>query len=51
MLSIEELRRILKQPDLSDERVTAIRDMLCCLADMLIDDYLAERDARPPKEQ
>lgn len=44
------MRRLLNRPDLSDERVAAVRDVLYTLADMLIDDYLAQRDAPPPKE-
>ena len=50
MMSIEELRQVLKRPDLSDERVAALRDALYGLAEMLIDDYLAGQDARAPKE-
>ena len=44
MLSLDELRRHLRRPDLSDEQAAAARDLLSALADMLIDDYLAERD-------
>jgi hypothetical protein len=48
MLSLEELRASLQRSDLSDERVAAVRDTLYTLANMLIDDYLAEQDRRPP---
>jgi hypothetical protein len=44
MLSLDELRRLLRRPDLSDDETAAARDLLSTLADMLIDDYLAERD-------
>lgn len=44
MLSLDELRRLLKRPGMSDADAEAARTLLSTLADMLIDDYLAERD-------
>ncbi len=44
MLSLDELRRLLRRPNLSDEQAAEARNLLSTLADMLIDDYLAERD-------
>jgi hypothetical protein len=50
MLSLDELRRLLDRPDLTDAQATKIRDLLSTLADMLIDDYLAERNPFSPDE-
>lgn len=44
MLSLDELRRLLHRPDLTDEQAAEARDLLANLADMLIDDYMAERN-------
>ena len=44
MMSTDELRRLIKRPDLSDEQIKEIRATLYTLAEMLIDDYLREKD-------
>lgn len=52
MLSLDDLRRLLNRPDLPDEEAEAARTLLTTLANMLIDDYLAERDPfRPDHDQ
>ena len=40
MLSVEECRRILGTPQLSDEEVAEIRDSLVAFSRLFIDDYL-----------
>ncbi len=53
MLSIEELRAQLGQPDMPDNQVADIRDTLYAFADTFIHMYLEERRAkrRPRTEQ
>ncbi len=43
MLSVAELRAILRRPDLNDEQVARIRDDLHCFARTCIEAYLRER--------
>ena len=51
MLSNDELRRLLKRPDLNDVEAERIARELSWLADALIDDYLASSDTREkPRE-
>ena len=53
MLSVEECRRILGVPQLSDEEVAEIRDILSAFAQVFIDDYLRKiKGAKPsPNER
>ncbi len=44
MLSIEELRKSLKRPELSDDQVAGLRDTLYCFARVLVEGYLRERE-------
>ena len=46
MLPLEEVRRLLERPDLTDAQVEEARDLLTTLANMLIADYLAEKEVR-----
>ena len=48
MLSIEECRRILGQPAMSDEQVTEIRDSLYAFAHALVDDHVRKLRQRSP---
>ena len=49
MLSIEECRRVLGDPDLSDERIAELRDALHAFAVLFVDEYLREaRERRLP---
>jgi hypothetical protein len=43
MLSIEELRKSLNRPNMSDEQVAEIRDALYCFARIFVEGYLRER--------
>ncbi len=43
MLSIEECRKILGKPELSDEQIVEIRDSLYCFAHALVDEHLRKR--------
>ena len=43
MLSIDECRRLLGNPDWSDERVVEVRDALQAFASLCLDEYLRER--------
>lgn len=49
MLSIDECRRLLGNPDWSDERVAAVRDALQAFASLCLDEYLRERRERRPR--
>lgn len=40
MLTIERVRELLGQPDLTDDEVEDIRDILYAFANTFIDDYL-----------
>lgn len=51
MLSIDELRAILGQPELTDEQLTEIRDTLTCFARVFIDGYLRDRRGRIPPQK
>jgi hypothetical protein len=51
MLSIDECRRLLGQPAMSDEQVVAIRDDLYAFAHALVDDYVRQRGHRSPKPE
>ena len=52
MLSLDALRQLLKRPDMPDAEAEAARTLLTTLADLLIDDYLADRDPfRPDDDQ
>jgi hypothetical protein len=48
MLSIEELRKMLGRPELTDEQLEQIRDDLYCFARVFIDAYLRQRRGTPP---
>ena len=48
MLSVEECRRILGVPQLSDEEVVEIRDTLVAFVQVFIDDYLRKIKAAKP---
>jgi len=50
MLSLDEFRRLLHRPDLTDEQAAEARDLFATLARMLIEDYLAERDPLRPDQ-
>jgi hypothetical protein len=52
MLTIDECRRLLGNPDWSDEQVVEIRDALQAFASLCIDEYLRERQqAKRPQLQ
>lgn len=46
MIDLDDVRRILKKPDLSDEDAGQIRDDLYAFAHALIDDYIREKRAK-----
>jgi hypothetical protein len=53
MLSVEECRRILKRPELTDEQVIALRDDLYAWLNRALDEYFAltgavHSDGPPP---
>ncbi len=45
-LSIEDLRRILRRPELTNEQLQQISDDLHCFARVLIEGYLREKRER-----
>jgi hypothetical protein len=50
VLSIDDIRRSLERPDLTDEQAAEVRDLLYTLARLLIADYLAEGGKPVPKQ-
>jgi len=48
MLSIERCRRVLKQPSMSEDDVTQIRDTLYSFATLLVDSYVREHPDKFP---
>ncbi len=50
MLSIEECRRHLGNPDLPDEQVACLRDALHQFARLCIEEYLRENRMKTPPE-
>jgi hypothetical protein len=51
MLSIEELRRHLNRPGLTDEQVADLRDTLYCFARVLVEGYVRGRQQAPDRER
>ncbi len=50
MLSIEECRKILGKPELTDEQVAEIRDTLYSFAHAMVDEYLRRRGHKRPRQ-
>jgi hypothetical protein len=48
MLTPDQMREFLGRPEMSDDQVTEIRDILYAFADTFIDDYLRRYGPKPP---
>jgi signal-transduction protein with cAMP-binding, CBS, and nucleotidyltransferase domain len=44
MLSVERLKEIINDPNLSDEKLKEIRDAFYLLADIILNHYQSEKD-------
>ncbi len=51
MLSIDECRKILGKPELTDKQVAEIRDSLYSFAHAMVDEYLRRRGHRRPGQR
>lgn len=51
MLTLDELRRVLGRPELSDEELADILDALVCLARVAVEEYVRERRGRASRRK
>jgi hypothetical protein len=50
MLSVEQMKKILDDPNLSDDQITEIRDSFRILAEIIFDEWAKDRAKTAKKE-